>query len=430
MSDIKISQLPAATLPLSGSELGVLVQSGATVNVPVTNLGTSSFLTANPTSATVLATYPPASSRGLTVNTVDMGIMMCDGVRWNVMTTPPIPAGAATYGYGKNAYTMFPTLADIGFSGSTNGQYKLYSGYASYGSQPNNTAYSTSNGQLQCLYQGAGAQNGLLTLYPYATAPLSQNYGQLLLLLAGRGFHFEFAATSSSNNTDLFNAVFLMPQEHNNEQDDSNPSYPTKYEQWHEFDIWESGHGSDYSGAYRGAYLQWAGRYNWPLTAATSYASGTTAFSLSSPWTGETATNTTWQVFFQSGESRYVNLTNGSVGPYTLYNGLGVATPLTVTNTTTAITIAYARFLNNVNYNTTTIDNTVEHIFGGTYDPIGQTFTSWVDGIQIGQVSTYNANSPNTFRDSLHYGPIIQMASHGAHTASSVNFRYFAAWVP
>lgn len=60
MADIKISQLPAATTPLAGTEEVPLVQSGVTKKVSVTNLRGTAAVTA------VTATAPVVSSGGLT----------------------------------------------------------------------------------------------------------------------------------------------------------------------------------------------------------------------------------------------------------------------------------------------------------------------------------------------------------------------------
>jgi hypothetical protein len=386
--------------------------------------GGSGFIAGNFTSALVIANFAPANNPGLCVLTSDMGIMQSDGVRWNVVGTPPIPPGATMCGYGKNLYTCFPTLADIGNwngSGNGNGEFRLYSGYAPYGTIPNASAYTTaSNGQLQLAYQGSGNPgNGILTIWPYATGKIYANYGILASFEAARGFHWEYAATMSTNATDSQNAGFLEPQEHNNEQDDSNPAFVVKWEQWHEFDNNESGHGTDWSGAYRGAYLQWSGRYNWSQTfTGTPTSTGAT---LTTAWGGETGSFT---ITLSTGQQIAGNFTHGSTAV--------TWSSTTITGSpTTSFTTGYKTWLNNSNIDTTAVDMTIEHIFGATYDPVGQTYTSWLDGVMTNQVSTYNAASSNTFRDSLHYGPIFSTESHGSpYTASTMQIRYFAAWTP
>jgi len=54
MADLKISQLPAATTPLAGSEVLPIVQSGSTVQVSVDNLTTGKAVTALSVSATTV----------------------------------------------------------------------------------------------------------------------------------------------------------------------------------------------------------------------------------------------------------------------------------------------------------------------------------------------------------------------------------------
>jgi hypothetical protein len=379
------------------------------------------------TSAYILANYPPASNAGLQASTSDMDLMSCDGIRWNVIGRPPIPPGAAMIGACKNLYTCFPTVNDIGnWNGSSNaaGAFRLYNGFAPYGYAPDSTAYTTaSNGQLQLLYQGNGSTgNGLLTCWPYATGKVYANYGMLPSPQAGRSFHAQCNVTMSGNPTDMFNAMFLLPQEKNNEQDDTDPAQGvSQYEKWAEFDLNESGLGTNLSGTYRGAYLQWSGKYNWALTMAAAYASGTTSVSLSSPWQGETGA---WNTVFQSGDQRTLNLVNGSAGPYT-------CTALSTTNTTTAVTIGYTRLLAESTISTTAIDMTQEHTLAATYDATNELYTTWVDNLMLGQVSTYNANSSNTFRDALHYNWIFQMASHGSpYTPTTMNLKCFGMWVP
>jgi hypothetical protein len=54
MADLKISQLPAATVPLAGTEVLPIVQSGSTVQVSVNNLTTGKAVSAASVSATTV----------------------------------------------------------------------------------------------------------------------------------------------------------------------------------------------------------------------------------------------------------------------------------------------------------------------------------------------------------------------------------------
>lgn len=59
MADVKISALPSASLPLAGTEIVPLVQSGTTVQTPISNLGanlSNTVITANNTSAALRVT--------------------------------------------------------------------------------------------------------------------------------------------------------------------------------------------------------------------------------------------------------------------------------------------------------------------------------------------------------------------------------------
>jgi len=59
MSTIKISQLPAATLPLSGAEFAPIVQSGVTKKAAVSALATMANVKAFGAVVTVLLMIPP-----------------------------------------------------------------------------------------------------------------------------------------------------------------------------------------------------------------------------------------------------------------------------------------------------------------------------------------------------------------------------------
>jgi hypothetical protein len=371
---------------------------------------------AQPTGSNQLscATMPPGTVCGNSTGSTAAPKALPVGVN----VTPPIPPAAALFAYNQNVYTVYPTLADISYTNAPG--FRLYSGIYYNGVSPAGDFTTASNGQLQLIYPGTGTLGGILTtrnLIDGTTIP--NNVGQLPFVLASKGFHFEVAATMSTNNSDCQNAIFLMPQEHNSAQNDNNPSFFVGYEQWHEFDIYECGHGTDHSGGYRGTYLQWSGKFNGAFTMAAIYASGTSSVSLASPWVGESGN---WPVTFQSGEVRFLNLITGSAGPYT------TGSNLTITNTTAAATIPYRSLVNSSYTNVAAFDATVEHIYGGTYDPIGQNFYISVDNVIVATLTTVNGNSPNAFRDSLHYYPIFMTQSFGALVPSTMNIRYFAMW--
>lgn len=374
------------------------------------------------TSTQVIADFAPASYTGATVFTTDMGRMQSDGNGWRVLGTPPIPPGAQVLSYTHNAFTLFPTLADItAGNAQTLGGALIYPGYIALGSATIGSFSTASNGQLQLAYTGTAGQNGMFTIVPYTTAVLGQDYGQLALQQGGRGFYVEIAYTDSSNNTDCNDTLFVEPQEHNPLQVDFNPNFAggTGWEQWHEFDVNECGHGTDYSGAYRGAYIKWWGKYNWSNT-FTAAPSGTwTGSTLSSAWTGETGSYT---ITLSTAQQITGNFTNGSTA---------VTGSATITGTPTAtFTTTYGHPLDSSITQTASLDYTTEHIFGGAYDPVGQTWCIWQDRVEQGCTSTAYSGSPDTYRDAWHYMIIVAAQSHGAHVAHTMTVRYVAMWVP
>jgi hypothetical protein len=386
------------------------------------------------TSTQLIANYPPASNAGRQALTSDMNLMMCDGVRWLVTGTPPIPAGAHMFGYGKNLYTCFPVLADIGNwagtgSSNNNGAYRLYNGYQNYSTVPDATAYQQDSVtmQLQLLYQGNGSTgNGILTTWPRHNAAAYASYGMLPTFQPGRGFYVEAAITMSSNATDCFNAYFLEPIEHNTINSDENSAFSTPWRQWPEFDVYEAGHGTDHSGNLRGSYLQWSAGLSSTVYGLTAAPSGTITSlpALSAPWAGETGNFTI--SLGTSGQSFNVNFTAGSTAT--------TCSSTTITGSPAANFTLSANgntLVSNPITNTTSFDATVEHIYGLNYDPVGQTVNVFVDNTLLGSLSTYNPNSSNAFRDALHMGQLFQMASHGTpYTPTTMNLRYFSAWVP
>jgi hypothetical protein len=312
------------------------------------------------------------------------------------------------------------------------GAFRIYSGYLGLnGSEPpiSGAFQTAANGQLQLNYTAVANGSGIFTLVPFYTAPLAQAYGQAGLVLGSKGFYAEIAYTDSSNDPDVWDTMFVEPQEHNPQEtaDQPGPPYPTNYRQFHEFDVNESGHGTDQSGAYRGNWIQWAGGTTGTpvaLTLASAPALGATTITLASPWTGDTSFSAhKWSIKFNSGEIRQAVMTNGSPGPFTLSSALSSA------ETVNASINTFASLTSGGFTDTTPLDYTVEHIFGASYDPVGKTYNLWQDGVQIGSISTANVNS-NTFRDSLHYMMIVATQSRGAHVLHSMTVRYISMWAP
>ena len=102
MADLKISQLPAATTPLAGTEVLPIVQSGSTVQVSVNNLLPSTV---------VLTT----SAQTLTNKTIDYASNTLTGVvgttAAQTLTNKTIEAGTFTNGYTEEVATANTSTA-------------------------------------------------------------------------------------------------------------------------------------------------------------------------------------------------------------------------------------------------------------------------------------------------------------------------------
>ena len=136
MADLKISQLPAASVPLAGTEVLPIVQSGSTVQVSVNNLTTGKAVSALSVAATTV-TATTVNGTTFDTNVAAAGVTLsgttlaADGTDSNIsVTLTPKGTGVVTNGstyndvYGKvraisqsgsaktTAYTL--TVADVG----------------------------------------------------------------------------------------------------------------------------------------------------------------------------------------------------------------------------------------------------------------------------------------------------------------------------
>jgi len=113
MADLKISQLPAATTPLAGSEVLPIVQSGSTVQVSVDNLTTGKAVSATSLTATTV-TATTVNGTTFDTNVAAAGVTLAgttlaaDGTDTNIdVTITPKGSGVVTTGktytdaYGK-----------------------------------------------------------------------------------------------------------------------------------------------------------------------------------------------------------------------------------------------------------------------------------------------------------------------------------------
>ena len=108
MADLKISQLPAATVPLAGTEVLPIVQSGTTKQVTVDNLTTGKTVNATTVNATTFDTNVAAAGVTLVGTT-----LAADGTDSNIsLTLTPKGTGivttAASYSDGAGKLRAIP----------------------------------------------------------------------------------------------------------------------------------------------------------------------------------------------------------------------------------------------------------------------------------------------------------------------------------
>ena len=108
MADLKISQLPAATVPLAGTEVLPIVQSGTTKQVSIDNLTTGKTVSATTVNATTFDTNVAAAAVTLAGTT-----LAADGTDANIsLTLTPKGTGivttAATYSDGAGKLRAIP----------------------------------------------------------------------------------------------------------------------------------------------------------------------------------------------------------------------------------------------------------------------------------------------------------------------------------
>jgi hypothetical protein len=118
MADLKISQLPAATTPLAGSEVLPIVQSGSTVKVSVDNLTAGKAVSATSVSATTV-TATTVNGTTFDTNIAAAGVTLAgttlaaDGTDTNIsLTLTPKGTGvvttAASYSDGAGKLRAIP----------------------------------------------------------------------------------------------------------------------------------------------------------------------------------------------------------------------------------------------------------------------------------------------------------------------------------
>lgn len=142
----------------------------------------------------------------------------------------PPPPGAKQLNYLTAAFDFCPSVSDISATGNA-GTGKLYSGVWWESTVLEKSEYKNNPDGSLSIPNGGGLQSVPRTMVP----------GELPLLAGGRGFFVEFEVSLSDDNQDHFPAVWLMPIEHNQRQEDVYPPDPPGFERWLEIDVDEGG---------------------------------------------------------------------------------------------------------------------------------------------------------------------------------------------
>jgi hypothetical protein len=159
----------------------------------------------------------------------------------------PPPPGAMALGSTQVVYDLCPSVSDISTDGEP-GTAKLYRGVWWSNDVPDKSVYSNNPDGSLAIPLAAG-----LTSIPRKMIP-----GSLPLLTGDREFFVEFEASLSDDDPDHFPAVWLMPIEHNQRQEDHYPPDEHGFERWLEIDVDEGG----FSPGPKGTAISWTGV--WP----------------------------------------------------------------------------------------------------------------------------------------------------------------------
>lgn len=123
MADTKISQLPAATTPLSGAEVVPLVQSGATVQTPVNELSLLTAATANTFTANQIISVTDNTNAALRVTQLGTGLALRIEDETNPDSTPVVVDASGNVGIGTaspaNKLDVFGAIAQVNGPGGS-----------------------------------------------------------------------------------------------------------------------------------------------------------------------------------------------------------------------------------------------------------------------------------------------------------------------
>lgn len=151
MADTKISQLPAATTPLSGAEVVPLVQSGATVQTPVNDLSLLTAATANTFTANQIISVTDNTNAALRVTQLGTGLALRIEDSTNPDNSPVVVDASGSVGIG----TAAPGSAlEVVSSGSATSQFRVTGGSAA---SPQAVFYAYASGVSGANGVGIGA---------------------------------------------------------------------------------------------------------------------------------------------------------------------------------------------------------------------------------------------------------------------------------
>ena len=151
MADTKISQLPAATTPLSGAEVVPLVQSGATVQTPVNDLSLLTAATANTFTANQIISATDNTNAALRVTQLGTGLALRIEDSTNPDNSPVVVDASGSVGIG----TAAPGSAlEVVSSGSATSQFRVTGGSAA---SPQAVFYAYASGVSGANGVGIGA---------------------------------------------------------------------------------------------------------------------------------------------------------------------------------------------------------------------------------------------------------------------------------